>query len=444
MIDNNKPRDHDTSNTKSDSLSKKAAAFIEKRRGDRSIIEYVNLVFENISDKSGSSIADNGHDLLQIIETSVENIAVEKDQPKPDVNENAIPIVKEDANNPGINEKIQEIIRSMKNSFPERIPYDIFSKKCLDMGIPTHNIEAVVQENRRLFLITARKNNDYGNILIILIYHGLKKIYQDKSASQYYGICLERGLTINDIRFAESAMEVVIPDLGEDSFGMDNSIMAPVEKMLFALLQTVKKEYPHAMPVSEFLQRWDRAGLLSVDVDQLIKVYTHYLLSSYNDDLQTKEKTDATARKKIVNEHISTVLKEMSTQYGNTIPQEIFRQKCVEHHFDAGELEYSIKALHEYKDTSDIFEDIKYMNNKAYMVLLALRTRYPGKIPYTIFLNRCKAIGLTKEEIIEAVHQCGTAMFSGKIEEEPYLRALDDMILKHKANSTDTPPNGNP
>ena len=79
------------------------------------------------------------------------------------------------------------------------------------------------------------------------------------------------------------------------------------------------------------------------------------------------------------------------------------------------------------------------MNNKAYMVITILRKRYPGKIPYGMFCKRCKAIGLTKEEIIEAVHQCGTAMFSGKIEEEPYLRALDDMILKHKANSTDTP-----
>ena len=129
----------------------------------------------------------------------------------------AAQIVKDDTNSPGINDKVREIIKSMKNSFPERIPYDFFSKKCLEMGISMPIIEAVVHENRGLFLITVSKTNDYGNILIILIYHCLKKIYPDKSASQYYGICLERGLTVNDIRFAQSATEIVLPDLGEDS-----------------------------------------------------------------------------------------------------------------------------------------------------------------------------------------------------------------------------------
>ena len=352
--------------------------------------------------------------------------------------QNATQIVKDDTNNPGINDKVREIIKFMKNSFPERIPYDIFSKKCLDMGIPMHDIEAMVQENRGLFLITVDKNNKYGNILIILIYHCLKKIYQDKSMSQYYGICLERGLTVNDIRFAESTTEIVIPDIGEDIDTVASPDIKTVEKKLFALFHTAKKEYPNTIPVSELLHRWDREGFLATDVDQLIKAYTRYLLSSFNEHRMTKEKSDAAARIKTVKDQVSAVLKDMSTQYGNTIPQEIFHQKCKEYHFNAGELEYSIELLNEHKETSDRFNEIRYMNNKAYMVLTILRKRYPGKIPYGMFCKQCKAIGLTKEEIIEAVHQCGTAMFSGKIEEEPYLRALDDMILKHKANSTDT------
>ena len=195
--------------------------------------------------------------------------------------------------------------------------------------------------------------------------------------------------------------------------------------------------------MEEFLRRWDREELLANDVDKLIKVYTYYLLSTYNEHRMTKEKSDAAARVKAVSDQISTVLKDLSTQYGSTIPQEIFRQKCKEYHFSPGELEYSIKRLNEYKDTFESFNDIKFMNKKAYLILTILRKKYPGKIPYNLFYQQCRAIGLTKEEIIEAVHQCGVTMFTGKIEEEPYLRALDDMILKHKANSTDTTHSGN-
>ncbi len=352
----------------------------------------------------------------------------------------ATQIVKDDTNSSGINDKVREIIKSMKNSFPERIPYDFFSKKCLEMGISMPVIEAVVHENRGLFLITVSKTNDYGNILIILIYHCLKKIYPDKSASQYYGICLERGLTVNDIRFAESTTEIILPDLGEDSCAGTGSDTAPIENRLYTLIRTAKKEYQYAIPVEELLRRWDREELLANDVDKLIKIYTYYLLSSYNEHRMNKEKSDAAARIKAVNGQISTVLKDLSTEYGNTIPQEIFRQKCKEFHFSPGELEYSIKMLNDYKGTFDSFNDIKYMNKKAYLILTILRKKYPGKIPYNLFYQRCKAIGLTKEEIIEAVHQCGVTMFTGKIEEEPYLRALDDMILKHKANSIDTSP----
>lgn len=355
----------------------------------------------------------------------------------------ATQIVKDDTNNPGINDKVREIIKSMKNSFPERIPYDLFSQTCLEMGISTQIIEAVVHENRGLFRITVNKANDYGNVLIILIYHCLKKIYPDKSVSQYYGICLERGLTVNDIRFAESATEIAVPDIGEDSCAGTGSDTALIENRLFALIRMAKKEYQYTIPVTELLRRWDKEEFSPNDVDKLIKIYTYYLLSAYNEHRMTKEKSEAAARVKLVNDQISTVLKDLSAQYGNTIPQEIFRQKCKEFHFSPGELEYSFKMLNDHKGASESFDEIKFMNDKAYLILTILRKKFPGKIPYNLFYQRCKAIGLTKEEILQAVHQCGVTMFTGKIEEEPYLRALDEMILKHKANSTDTPPSSN-
>ena len=177
----------------------------------------------------------------------------------------------------------------MKNSFPERIPYDIFSKKCLDMGIPMHDIEAMVQENRGMFLITVGKNNDYGNILIILIYHCLKKIYQDKSVSQYYGICLERGLTVNDIRFAESTTEIVIPDIGEDIDTVACRILRQLKKdyshYFIRLKRNIQILYPYRSSCTggtgkEFSYRRRPA-------DQ--SVYC-YLLSSFNDHRMTKKR----------------------------------------------------------------------------------------------------------------------------------------------------------
>jgi len=72
------------------------------------------------------------------------------------------------------------------------------------------------------------------------------------------------------------------------------------------------------------------------------------------------------------------------------------------------------------------------MNNKAYIILTALRKTYPGKIPYNVFYNKCKAIGLKPEEISEAIKRSGRIIATEKSDEEHYLQVLDNILTDIK------------
>jgi hypothetical protein len=97
---------------------------------------------------------------------------------------------------------------------------------------------------------------------------------------------------------------------------------------------------------------------------------------------------------------------------------------------------YARKMFEDYLVSQVSYKEIKYMNKKAYIILTSLRKTYPSKIPYNIFFNKCKAIGMKTEEIADAIKQSGNMISTEKSDEQHYLQVLDDIITGQKKAST--------
>lgn len=407
-------------------LSEKSLKLIEMRRGNRPAVQYLNMVMENIYDKmSSSGLIINGMNLFDIIETRTAPAV-----PAPAA-----------ATAPVSASKVPEILKALKNSCPGKIPYNLFYQECIEHGVSRAEIEEVTQKNRGLFQIQLYNDDEYAKLLLVIIYNYLKEMYSTSlSTSQFYGKCLEEGLNVDDIRFAESVWQINIPDLAvlkdlatrTDSMGIENRLL----KLFYAM----KTEYPGTIPVAVLQTKCAQFGMSKEDIGNLEKIYTRHLLSKHNEKVSVAgaKKSEAADKPSIkdVNARVKRVLDEAINVYGETVPELAFIDKCKAAGFTLEEQMYARKMFEDYLASLNSYKDIKYMNKKAYIILTSLRKTYPGKIPYNIFFNKCKAIGMKNEEIADAIKQSGNMISTEKSDEQHYLQVLDDIITDQKKAST--------
>lgn len=407
-------------------LSEKSLKLIEMRRGNRPAVQYLNMVMENIYDKmSSSGLIINGMNLFDIIETRTAPAV-----PAPTA-----------ATAPASASKVPEILKALKNSCPGKIPYNLFYQECIEQGVSRAEIEEVTQKNRGLFQIQLYNDDEYAKLLLVIIYNYLKEMYSTSlSTSQFYGKCLEEGLNVDDIRFAESVWQINIPDLAvlkdlatrTDSMGIENRLL----KLFYAM----KTEYPGTIPIAVLQTKCAQFGMSKEDIGNLEKIYTRHLLSKHNEKVSVAgaKKSEATDKPSIkdVNAKVKRVLDEAINVYGETVPELAFIDKCKAAGFTLEEQMYARKMFEDYLASLNSYKDIKYMNKKAYIILTSLRKTYPGKIPYNIFFNKCKAIGMKNEEIADAIKQSGNMISTEKSDEQHYLQVLDDIITDQKKAST--------
>ncbi|AFC99195.1 hypothetical protein Mtc_0428 [Methanocella conradii HZ254] len=391
-------------------LSEKAIGLIDSRRGSRSRDDYVNMILENILDMIMKQQAYvGGVNLMEVLEA---------------------PIAKSSPGS-GI---VSELIKQMKSTYSGKIPYNLFYQECMERGIPKEEIEAAVQKNKGLFQFQMSKDDEYANILLVIIYNYLKDFYsRSMSTSQFYGKCLEECLTVDDIRYAENVWQVTIPSVTTLRDLATKTDAMSIENKLLKLLYAIKKEYPETIPVAVLHNKCVQAGLTKDDVAELEKIYTRYLLTKHNEKVSTdKGVVKDKARVKAINAKIKRILDELAGVYGENIPATAFSDKCKESGFTGEEQLYAKKVFEDYQVSLASFKEIKYMNNKAYIILTSLRKLYPGKIPYNVFYTKCKAIGLKNDEIAEAIKQAGRIIASEKSDEEHYLKVLDDILSEYK------------
>jgi len=202
----------------------------------------------------------------------------------------------------------------------------------------------------------------------------------------------------------------------------------------------MKTEYPGTIPIAVLQTKCAQFGMSKEDIGNLEKIYTRHLLSKHNEKVSVAgaKKSEAVAKPSIkeVNVRVKHVLDEAINIYGETVPELAFIDKCKAAGFTLEEQMYARKMFEDYLASLNSYKDIKYMNKKAYIILTSLRKTYPGKIPYNIFFNKCKAIGMKNEEIAEAIKQSGHMISTEKSDEQHYLKVLDDIITDQKKAST--------
>jgi hypothetical protein len=412
-------------------LSEKSLKLIEMRRGDRPVGQYLNMVMENIYDKmSSTGLIINGTNLFDILESRTAPpaaVAAAAAQVAGDVSA----------------AKIQAIIKQLKATSPSKIPYNLFYQECVEQGISRADIETATQNNRGIFQIQVYNDDEYAKLLLVIIYNYLKETYNTTmSTSQFYGKCLEEGLSIDDIRFAESVWQIAIPDQATlkelaaktDSMGIENRLL----KLLYAM----KSEYPGTIPLAVLGTKCSQFGMTKEDVGNLEKIYTRHLLSKHNEKISGEKKvlTDVNAAAapsiKDINAKVKRVLDDAINVYGDTVPEMAFIDKCKNDGFTLEEQMYARKVFEDYLASLVSYKEIKYMNKKAHIILTSLRKIYPGKIPYNIFYNKCKALGMKNEEIADAIKQSGNMISTEKSDEQHYLKVLEDIIGDQKKAST--------
>jgi len=397
-------------------LSEKALMLVEKRRGERTVDQYINMILENISDRMATPQVASTVNLFDLLETKNPEVSV--------------------------GTKILEIIKQMRTIYPGKIPYNIFFQECAERGISNDEIEKVVYKNRGLFQFQQDKDDEYSKVLLIIIYNYLKDFYsKSMSTSQFYGKCLEECLTVDDIRFAENTWQISIPDVSTIRDMAAKTDSMSVENKLLKLLYSLKKEHPDTVPTAVLHTSCLQQGFTRDDIVQLEKIYTRYLLTKHNDRISSEkgakgengEKKDMESIKakiKETNARIKKLIDELASTCGENIPPAVFLQKCKETGFTGEEQLYAKRVFDEYLEALASFKEIKYMNNKAYIILNSLRKVYPGKIPYNIFYNKCKAIGLKNEEISDAIKQSGKIISTEKNDEEHLLKVLDNILTE--------------
>ncbi len=403
-------------------LSEKSLKLVEMRRGDRQVNQYLNMVLENIYDKmSSSGLIISGASLFDILESKIAPIE---------------PVVVRPS-------QVPEIIKALKASCPGKIPYNMFYQECIEHGVSKAEMEEATQNNRGLFQIQVYNDDEYAKLLLVIIYNYLKEKYSTSlSTSQFYGKCLEEGLNIDDIRYSESVWQIVIPDQEKLKALAAKTDAMGIENRLLKLFYAIKAEYPDTIPIAVLQTKCSQFGMSKDDVGNLEKIYTRHLLSKHNEMLAGTPKAAKTAETeakpsiKDVNAKVKRVLDEAVSLYGDNIPELAFLDKCKAAGFSIEEQMYARKMFEDYLAALVSYKEIKYMNKKAYIIITSLRKAYPGKIPYNIFYNKCKALGMKNEEIAEAIKQSGHMISTEKSDEQHYLKVLDGIITDQKKAST--------
>jgi hypothetical protein len=405
-------------------LSEKSLKLIEMRRGARPATQYLNMVMENLYDKmSSSGLIINGMNLFDIIESKMAQSA-------------PTPVA---ATAPVSASKVPEILKALKSSCPGKIPYNMFYQECIEHGVTRAEIEEVTQKNRGLFQIQLYNDDEYAKLLLVIIYNYLKELYSTTlSTSQFYGKCLEEGLNVDDIRYAESVWQITIPDLATLKELSTKTDSMGIENRLLKLFYGMKTEYPATIPIAVLQTKCAQFGMSKEDIGNLEKIYTRHLLSKHNDMVSGTKKVENNAGPSIkdINARVKAVLDDAMSTYGDNVPELAFIDKCKAAGFTLEEQMYARKIFEDYLVSQVSYKEIKYMNKKAYIILTSLRKTYPSKIPYNIFFNKCKAIGMKTEEIADAIKQSGNMISTEKSDEQHYLQVLDDIITGQKKAST--------
>lgn len=241
----------------------------------------------------------------------------------------------------------------------------------------------------------------------IMIYASLQKAPEDAVSGQVFrGKCREAGLADDEIAYAERFLFPGSRDAGSAESAAPAPAPAPVNKVTLVLYE-LRREYPGDVPADALRQKCKDKGLSDEEIRSIEQVYARRAVASYNEMVSERVATGTDFRKSMLDIKIIKLLDELKLRYGNLIPATAYIDRCKEMGFTEEDLAYAKTKYGEFIDALISYEDVKYVSSKAYIILEHLRKSYPGKVPYSVFYSRCKAMGISRENIESAVRQAG-------------------------------------
>ncbi len=123
-------------------LSPKALKFIESRRKDLSIQQYINKVMENLFDETAmSSVTVDGYDVVEVIENSTSyDSGISQFQKKHEMSGITEPYGDHSFDN--IPQKVYDYLSEV---YGAKVPADIFRKKCLERGMTAEDVNSAIR-----------------------------------------------------------------------------------------------------------------------------------------------------------------------------------------------------------------------------------------------------------------------------------------------------------
>ncbi|HMK46178.1 MAG TPA: hypothetical protein VK436_06090 [Methanocella sp.] len=455
-------------------LSKKSMEFVQKRRGELTVDQYINMVLENIYDQTAQSQpAFGGASLLDLIEmrareggisqmqqtstkseSKVSAIFAELKNAHPqqqqriserefrqkcaDYNlspaelEHAISIYRqyeaspENSTNKDTHRKTEDIIDRLKERYGSSIPYNLYVEACIQAGIGRPEIDFGLKEYQLLF----NTNDDNGaplNLDAIYIYECLKNSTGNNVQREVYRAkCRESGIRDPEIDAAEKYSMNKTPS----SEGKGNDGKSSINKVTLVLYE-LKNQYENNVPLDALYAKCKERGLSNDEIHTIEQIYAKRAVFAYNEMVTDGTVKGSDFKESMLDIKIIRLLDGLKLTYGNMIPATAYMDKCIEMGFSEQELAYARKKYDDYIDTLITYEDVKYINTKAYIVLSHLKKSYSGKVPYNIFYSRCRALGISKDNIEAAYRQAGGTISRETGADNMSSKMLDDVAAEY-------------
>ena len=460
-------------------LSKKSMEFVQKRRGELTVDQYINMVLENIYDQTAlSQPVSGGSSLLDLVETRARKAVISSEQQQistqaeskvsaifveltkthpnriserefrqkcadnnlsPAELEYAISMYRQYEASPekspensvsqDTKNRTEDIINRLKEQYGNNIPFNRYVESCIRAGIGRPEIDSGMKEYQLLF----NTSDDHGghiNLNAIYIYEYLKNsVGGNVPRDIFRSKCKESGITDSEVDVAERYLANNPANNSEGTVNPGDG-KGTINKVTLVLYE-LKNQYENNVPMDALYAKCKERGLSSDEIHTIEQIYAKRTVFTYN-----KMVTDGTVKgsdfkESMLDIKIIRLLDGLKLTYGNMIPATAYMDKCAEMGFDEQELAYARKKYDDYIDTLITYEDVKYINTKAYIVLSHLKKSYSGKVPYNIFYSRCRALGISKDNIEAAYRQAGGTISREPDTDKMSTKMLDDVAAEY-------------
>jgi len=320
-------------------------------------------------------------------------------------------------------------------------------------GLTKEEIDAAAGEFADLIRGESEEPSAQVRTQAIMVHDYLSEVYSNRIPEHVFRKkCAERGLSEEEIDLAirfyardlvmsKPAAEPEVPATAAVSPPMANSPSGEVpgspkalptdpDKATIVFLE-LKNDYRGAIPKAALYKKCLDYSLNEAEVQAVEKIYARTMIGGYNKMVTSRSaaaENGSSAAASMSDVRLVKLLESLKAQYGSSIPLSIFLDRCREMGLSGDDLAAARQKYEEFTSAMKSLSEIRYTNSKAFIILQHLKKSYPGKIPFGVFEGKCNALGIPAEEIDAIARQAGS-LIERKSEPDRLDASVIDEIL---------------